>query len=264
MPRGAAASLLTCAVLLHPIPSPSSPTGSPSECVPWGPSRVVRAPDRALGLFIPSALGVRTHAVVGKMGTCGSAARCSAAHLAAWSVMRWGRANVFRRAELTMMVMGDRSPQPGSKFVDQGQESAGRIEPPQESAAKQTSDGRRKIAVYRRDESQKTKSEWVVKKAGGGGGGIPGGGGGEREGASRLSAGGDNRKLAQQPRVESGSTHAPDSRRRTAGPAGQNVTGDNTTHRTLLKDAPLKLRRPGRNFRKYFPLGLYTHTHTHT
>ena len=47
MPRGAAASLLTCAVLLHPIPSPSSPTGSPSECVPWSPSRVVRAPDRA-------------------------------------------------------------------------------------------------------------------------------------------------------------------------------------------------------------------------
>ena len=160
MPRGAAASLLTCAVLLHPIPSPSSPTGSPSECVPWGPSRVVRAP---VGLFIPTARGVRTHAVVGKMGTGGSAARCSAAHLAAWSVMRWGRANVFRRAELTMMVMGERSSQPESKFVDQGHGSAGRIEPPQESAAKQTVDGRRKIAFCRRDESQKTTSEWVVK-----------------------------------------------------------------------------------------------------
>ena len=47
IPRGAAASLRACAVLLHPIPSPSSPTGSPSECVPWSPSRVVRAPDRA-------------------------------------------------------------------------------------------------------------------------------------------------------------------------------------------------------------------------
>ena len=81
-----------------------------------------------------------------------------------------GEGKCFRRAELTMMVMGERSSQPESKFVDQGHESAGRIEPPQESAAKQTVDGRRKIAFCRRDESQKTTSEWVVKKAGGGGG----------------------------------------------------------------------------------------------
>ena len=38
IPRGAAASLRACAVLLHPIPSPSSPTGSQWECVPWSTS----------------------------------------------------------------------------------------------------------------------------------------------------------------------------------------------------------------------------------
>ena len=257
MPRGAAASLIACAVLLHSVPSPSSPTGSPSECVPWSDSRVVGSPDRALGLFIPSALRVRTHTVVGKVGTGGSASRCSAAHVAGWNVLRWGRATACRRAELTMMGMGERSPQPESKLVEHGQEVAGKTQPPQESAAKQTDDGRPKIVFHRRDGSQKTKSAWVVKKAGGGGGG-------ERGGASRQSTGGDNSKLAQQPRVESGRTHASDSRRGNAGPEGKNVTDDNRTQRMLLKDAPLNLRRPGRSSQKYFPSGLYIHTHTYT
>ena len=51
-----------------------------------------------------------------------------------------GEGKCFRRAELTMMVMGDRSSQPESKFVDQGHESAGRIEPPQESSRRSTQD----------------------------------------------------------------------------------------------------------------------------
>jgi hypothetical protein len=86
----------------------------------------VGAPERALGLFIPSALGVRTHTVVGKVGTGGSAARCSAAHVAAWSILRWGRATACRRAERTMMGMGERSPQTESKLVEHGQEVAGK------------------------------------------------------------------------------------------------------------------------------------------
>ena len=155
-----------------------------------------------------------------------------------------------------MVGVGERSPEPESKSVNsvaKGQESVGKIESPQGSATKQTDGGRRKIAFHRRDESQKTKSAWVVKKAGGGGGGggggTPCGGGRERGGAS---VGGDNSKLAQKLRIESGSTDASDSRRRTAGPAGQNVTGDNTTQRMLLKDAPLNLRRPGNRSQKYF------------
>ena len=244
MPRGAAAVLLVCIVLLHPVPSPSLATGRPAEFVPLAHlmGSPGKAQGRVLGLFIPPSLGSHAHTLAVSMGMGGRAARCSAAAWAAWSVFRRESPTTLRPARLTM-AMDQCSPKPqrrtdpSPKFDAQGQEDAGKAGPLPAPDTQQTADaGRTQAPFPRQGESQTTKSVWVVKRAG----------------TFQQPAAG-NGTVARRGLGASASTSTSDSEKTISQPAqGENVTSANSMQTELqapleeapLEEAPLELKRP--------------------